>query len=65
MKWVKECTSDRMVTDFQALEFVIMGTQIELQCNRCNGLIGWWHHLDRRTISFRRAWSNEERLAMR
>ncbi len=65
MKRVKECTCGRMKTDFHSLEFVIIGSQIELRCTNCSGLIGWWHDLTKKEVPFRRTWSDEERLAMR
>jgi hypothetical protein len=55
-----------MTTDFYELQFIIAGTQIELQCNICNGLIEWWHDLaTKNAVPFRLAWSHEERLTMR
>jgi hypothetical protein len=66
MEQSEECICNRMTTDFYELQFIITGTQIELQCNRSNGLIEWWHDLaTKNEVPFRRVWSYEERLAMR
>jgi len=54
-----------MTTDFYELHFIITGTQIELQCNRYNGLIKWWQDFAiKNAVPSRRVWSQEERLAM-
>jgi hypothetical protein len=50
-------------SDFYDLQFIITGTQIELQCKICNGPIEWWHDLATRTRYHLE--SNEKRLAMR
>lgn len=65
MPWSKECTCDREMSDTNAREFVIIGSRIDLQCKKCNGMIGWWHDLTKKIVPPRRALSHEERLAMR
>jgi hypothetical protein len=51
----KECTCDREMSDVDTIEFIIVGSRIELQCKKCIGIIGWWDdtlkkcsHLDER-----------------
>jgi hypothetical protein len=65
MKQVKECTCGHTIADLHSLEFAIIGSQIELRCNNCNGLIRWWNDLSKNAAHFRRTWSDEERSAMR
>jgi hypothetical protein len=66
MKRSKECICNRVTADFYELKFIITGRQIERQCNRCNGLIEWWHDLaTKNAIPFRRVWSQKERFAIR
>lgn len=66
MKRSEDCICNRMTTDFYEFQFIITGTQIELQCNRFNGLIEWWQDFaTKNVVPSRRAWSQEECLAMR
>ena len=65
MPGIKKCTCDREMSDTNVIEFIIIGSRIELRCNRCNDMIGWWHDLTKKIMPCRRAWSHEECLAMR
>jgi hypothetical protein len=61
----KECTCDREMSDVDTIEFIIVGSRIELQCKKCIGIIGWWDDSAKKVLPSRRALSQEERLAMR
>ncbi len=66
MKRSKECICNLMTAGSYELKCIITRTQIELQYNRCNGLIKWWHDLaTKNAVLFGRVWSHEERLTMR
>jgi hypothetical protein len=65
MPWIKKCTCDRKKSDTDAMEFMIVGSQIELRCNKCTGKIGWWDDSTKKVVPSRQAWSHKERLAMR
>jgi len=43
MPRTKECSCDRRIFNSNAIEFVINGSRIELQCHRCDGLVRWWN----------------------
>jgi len=47
--------------------FKISDSRIELRCSRCHGLMGWWDEQPRtkKIMPWKRAWSEEECLAMR
>ena len=47
--------------------FKISDSRTELRCSRCHGLMGWWDEPSRtkKIMPFKRAWSEEECLAMR
>ena len=40
-------------------------SMVELECNICNGLIGWWQSRAEKIMPLKRAWSRKECLAMR
>ena len=65
MPWIKKCTCDREKSDTDTIEFMVIGSRIELRCNKCNGMIGWWDDSTKKVVPSRRAWSHKERLAMR
>jgi hypothetical protein len=65
MPLTKECICDRRMTNSNAVEFMIIGSRIELRCHKCNGLVRWWNEDNKKIIPLRRAWSEEESLAMR
>jgi hypothetical protein len=65
MPWIKKCTCDRKMSKNDAMEFIIIGSRIELQCNKCKGMIGWWDNSAKKVVPFKRALSHKERLAMR
>ena len=60
-----ECNCNRWITNFRCVKFGINDSMIELECNICNGLIGWWQSRAKKIIPLKRAWSRKERLAMR
>jgi hypothetical protein len=53
------------MSDTNAVEFIIIRSRIELRCNICNGMIGWWDDPTKKIMPYRREWSLEECLAMR
>jgi len=57
-----ECSCDRQMP--HSVEFVIIGSKIELQCRICNGTIKWWNKDTKKIRPLRRSWSDEERSAM-
>jgi hypothetical protein len=66
MPWIKKCTCDREKNDTDTMEFIIIGSRIELRCDKCNGMIGWWDDdSTKKVVPSRQAWSHKERLAMR
>jgi hypothetical protein len=65
MRRTIECKCNRRVTNFRSARFEINGSIIELECNICNGLVGWWHSPTRKIMPLKRKWSREERLEMR
>jgi hypothetical protein len=65
MRRTIECNCNRRVTNFRSVRFEIRSSIIELECNICNGLVGWWHSLTKKIMPLKRKWSEEERLAMR
>jgi hypothetical protein len=48
-----------------SVEFMIIGSKIELRCRQCNGVIKWWNEETNKIIPFRRSWSDEDCSAMR
>jgi hypothetical protein len=64
MPGIKKCTCDRETSDTNAVEFIIIRSRIELRCNICNGMVGWWDDPTKKIIPYRREWSHEECLAM-
>jgi len=60
MALTKECSCDGGMTNSNAMEFVITGSKIELQCRICNGTIKWWDEEANKIIPFRRSWSDED-----
>jgi hypothetical protein len=65
MPRTKECSCDGGMTNSNAMEFVIIGSRIELRCRKCNGMIRWWNEDSKKIIPIRRAWSDEECSSMR
>jgi len=59
----KECSCDRRT--LHSVEFVIIGSKIELQCRTCNGTIKWWNEETNKIIPFRRSWYDEDCSEMR
>jgi hypothetical protein len=54
--------------DSKIIEFVkISASRTQLRCGRCHGLMGWWDEppKTKKIMPFKRAWSEEECLAMR
>jgi hypothetical protein len=47
-----------------SVEFVIIGSKIELRCRQCNGVIKWWNEDTKKIRPLRHSWSDEERSAM-
>lgn len=68
LHWTEDCICSRWITESKTLEFYkISSSRTELRCSRCKGLIGWWDEPPRtkKIMPFKRAWSEEECLAMR
>ena len=65
MRRTIECDCNRGVTNFRSVKFGSNGSIIELECNTCNGLVGWWHSPTKKIMPLKRKWSREERMAMR
>lgn len=68
LHWTENCTCSRRLSGSKQIGFVkISDSRTELRCGRCRGLIGWWDEQPRtrKIMPFKRAWSEEERLAMR
>lgn len=53
-----ECSCDRRMP--HSVEFVIIGSKIELQCRICNGTIKWWNEETNKIIPFRRSWYDDD-----
>lgn len=60
-----ECNCNRGATYFRSVKFEINDSIIELECNICNGLVGWWHNPTKKIMPLKQKWSREERIAMR
>ena len=65
MRRTIECNCNRRVTNVRSSRFEINGSIIELECNICSGLVGWWHSPTKKIMLLKRKWSREERLEMR
>ena len=61
----KVCECNQGNGNSKSAKFEINGSMIELKCNKCNGLIGWWNRPEKKITPYKRAWSDVERLAMR
>jgi hypothetical protein len=48
-----------------SVEFVIIGSKIELQCRTCNGTIKWWNEETNKIVPFRCSWYDEDCSEMR
>ncbi|MGH9986525.1 MAG: hypothetical protein ACRD8W_21495 [Nitrososphaeraceae archaeon] len=68
MHWTEDCICNRSLADSRTLEFFkISDSRTELRCGRCKGLVWWCDDPPRskKIMPFKRAWSEEECLAMR
>jgi hypothetical protein len=68
LHWTEDCTCSRRLPDCTPVEFFkISNSRTELRCGRCHGLMGWYDESPRtkKIMPFKRAWSEEECLAMR
>jgi hypothetical protein len=69
MHWTEDCICNRWkVTGMKTIDFFkISDSRTELRCSRCRGLMGWWDEPShaKKTMPFKRAWSEEECLAMK
>jgi hypothetical protein len=65
MPLTKECSCDGGMTNYRAMEFVIMGLRIELRCCECSGMVRRWNEDNKKIIPSRRPWSEEECSSMR
>jgi hypothetical protein len=68
LHWTEDCTCNRWTVNSKMVEFVkISDSRTELRCSRCHGLIGWWDEPShvKKIIPLKRAWTEEECLAMR
>jgi len=62
----KECKCSHGITSFKSVRFEINGSRIEMECNICNGIVGWWDEpvSTKKLTPFKREWTEEERLDM-
>jgi hypothetical protein len=65
MRRTIECNCNRGITNFKYVRIGLNDSMIELECNICNGLIGWWQSRAEKIMPLKRAWSREECLSMR
>lgn len=63
----KVCRCNEEITKSNRFEFKIEDSKIELRCHRCTGLVAWLNVSPKanKIMPSKRAWSHEERLAMR
>jgi hypothetical protein len=61
----KEHRCNHGVINFNSVEFMINDSRIELRCRKCNNMVGWWHIFAEKIKPIKRAWSEEECLAMK
>jgi hypothetical protein len=59
-----ECNCNRSVTNFRSVKIEINDSIIELECNICSGLVGWWHCPTRKIMPLKQKWSREESTAI-
>ena len=60
-----ECECNCIITNFKFVKFEMNGSMIELECNICHGLIGWWYRPTKKIMPLKKRWSKKECLAMR
>ncbi|MGE5661127.1 MAG: hypothetical protein ACM3X1_02660 [Ignavibacteriales bacterium] len=67
MRQIKECDCSPGTTSLRSVKINIIGSRIELECTKCNGVVDWWEEPahNRKIMPFKRMWSDEERSAMR
>ena len=66
MRWTEEeCSCNHGIINFKAIRFMINGWRIELRCRKCNHMEDWWRIFAEKIMPLKRAWSEEERKAMR
>jgi hypothetical protein len=68
MHWTEDCICNRSLAKFKTTEFFeISNSRVELRCSKCKGLMGLWDESSqaRKIMPFKRAWNEEECLAMR
>jgi hypothetical protein len=67
LSWAGDCICNTGMTNSKIEFFIINNSRVELRCKRCKGLVSWWNISARtkKIMTFKRAWSEEECLAMR
>lgn len=67
MRQIKECSCSPGTTSIRSVKFDIIGSRIELECNECHGIVGWWEEPvhTAKLMPLKRKWSEEECMAMR
>ncbi len=67
MRQTIECDCRAGTTSLRSVKINIIGSRIELECTKCNGVVDWWEEPahNRKIMPFKRTWSDEERSAMR
>lgn len=62
----EKCTCDSWEAS-RMVEYKISASRTEVRCGRCNGIVGWLDEPSpvKKIIPVKRAWSEEECLAMR
>jgi hypothetical protein len=65
MRRTIQCNCNSRVSNFRSARSEINGSIIELECNICNGLVGWWYNPTKKIMPLKQKWSREQRLEMR
>ena len=42
MRQIKECDCSPGTTSLRSVKINIIGSRIELECTKCNGVVDWW-----------------------
>jgi len=63
----KECKCSHGITSFKFVRFEINDSRIEMECNICNGTVGWWDEpvSKKKFIRFKQEWTEQERWELR
>jgi hypothetical protein len=68
MRQIKECDCSPGTTKLRSVKINMIGSRIELECTKCNGIVEWWCEDSvhtRKLMPLKRKWSEEECQAMR